>query len=167
MTRPSCIALCVFTAILLPACRGAEVSGPPTIRAGRDECAGCGMIIGEDLCSCAILVEDGGRRTYLLFDDLGCLLDHRSDHPDTVVVDSYVHDYATGGWARGATAQYLLAVPDKVRTPMGSGIVAFETEAQAVAEQTRSGGEVVDYERLVETRRGWREARRAPIAGSP
>jgi copper chaperone NosL len=125
------------------------------------------MIVSEDRCSCAILVEQDGQRIHLVFDDLGCLLDYRADHSQTVVINAFVHDYGTGQWTTGASAHYLVATSDKLSTPMGSGIVAFETKDRAEGERSKSGGEIATYDRLVERRRGWREARRIGSSGSP
>jgi nitrous oxide reductase accessory protein NosL len=152
------LALLCTVAMLIPAC-GDDLSGPPTIRLGRDQCAGCGMIINEDKSSCALLVEQEGARAYLLFDDPGCMLDHRADHREIAVVDSFVHDYGTTSWVAGAGASYLTGVTDTLSTPMGSGIVAFESAARAAEQQKSSGGEVVRYEQLPGVRRAWREAR--------
>jgi hypothetical protein len=125
------------------------------------------MLLAEARCSCALLVEQDGRREHLVFDDLGCLLDYRSHHPRTVVVGTFVHDFATGTWVPGDAAYYLFGISDTRSTPMASGIVAFETERMAREKQTLSGGEIMNHERLVEARRGSREAWRSPATGAP
>jgi len=155
-------------AALLSACRPAELSGPPTIRLGRDLCAGCGMLISEDRCSCALLVAQDGARAHLLFDDLGCLLDYRADHPQTVVADVFAHDYTTGQWVPALTASYLSATsPSSLNTPMGSGIVAFASRAQAEAQQRTTGGDLVSFDRLADLRRDRNEAARTSPSGPP
>jgi len=168
MTRTTlaCLALALALAALLPACRRAETSGPPSIQLGSDECGACGMLVMEDRCSCALLIEEEGHRSHLVFDDLGCLLDYRTDHPESVVVAAFVHDYGTGEWVAGADAHYIFGVSDTVITPMASGIIAFATVDGAGQRQATSGGEVTDYDRLNKLRSAWRDARRQP-AGTP
>ena len=51
MNRVSTLLLSVICAITLVGCGGDDLSGPPTLRLGSDECAECGMIIGEERCS--------------------------------------------------------------------------------------------------------------------
>ena len=143
----------VVVAALLPACKRADLQGPPNIRLGRDECADCGMLLSEARCSCALLAEVEGRRTYLVFDDLGCMLDHRAEHPEFSVVGTFVHDYAAGGWVSGESARYLVASPNALKTPMGSGMVAFASQAGAEEQRKRTGGEMVDFIGLATIRR--------------
>jgi nitrous oxide reductase accessory protein NosL len=158
----------VGVAALIPACGPAELSGPPTVRPGRDECAGCGMLISEVRCSCAILIAEDGGKAYLVFDDLGCLLDYRADHPQTVVADTFVHDYATGQWVQAAGACYLSTAPSSsLKTPMGSGLVAFSARGQAEAQQKVTGGDLVSFDRLAELRRDRKEAARTSPSGPP
>jgi len=145
---------------VLPACGRQDLSGPPQIRLGRDECAACGMIISDDRCSSALLVEREGRREHVLFDDLGCMLDQeRENGVRDRVVQAFVHDYGTGAWSAADSAVFIFGAGDAVRTPMGSGIVAFATQERAEAEQRRSGGEVMGAAALAVARREWMESR--------
>src|SRR5690606_35950302 len=115
---------------LLPGCSRGELSGPPELRVGRDECGECGVIISEDRCSSAILVERGGRREHVLFDDIGCMLDYeRGRAGEFAAVDAFVHDHPTRAWVRAADAHFLFADRDLLPTPMGSGIVAYAERA--------------------------------------
>lgn len=151
----------------LAGCGGSELSGPPQVRLGRDQCAACGMIISESRCGSALLVEDQGRRTHALFDDLGCMLDYEDERPALMVTERYARDYATSGWVRAPVGVYLFGVGERVSTPMGSGMVAFGTRGAAEAEKGRSGGEIVDYAGLVAARKAWAERRRNERAGTP
>ena len=170
MTRRSMMCIAVgIVSLLIPACQPDDLAGPPTIRLGRDECAGCGMLVSEERSSCALLVEQDGARAHLVFDDPGCLLDYRADHPETAIVSTFVHDFASGAWIDADAARFLIAAPDALSTPMGSGIVAFATQESAASQRTKSGGQTAGYERLIEARRTWRDARRTthPTPGSP
>jgi nitrous oxide reductase accessory protein NosL len=127
----------------LTACRQELLCGPPTLHLGRDECAGCGMIINEDRCASALLVEDRGERRYLVFDDIGCMLDFEKEGAaDLAIVGTFVRDHASRQWMDGRSATYLFN--EKIATPMGSGLVAFSERATAEAKRSDSGGEVLE-----------------------
>jgi len=160
------IAAAGLAAWMATGCHPTDPSGPPSIRLGRDECAGCGMLISEDRCSCAILVRQDGDLEYRLFDDLGCLLDYRADHPEAVVADSFVRDYGSGAWVHASAAWFLTPGPTPPGTPMGSGMVAFEGEHRANTQRLTSGGDIVRYDRLTEVRREGRLARHAEPGGT-
>lgn len=129
----------------LTACGGAPLSGPPTLHLGRDECAGCGMIISEERSAAALLMEEGGERRHLVFDDIGCMLDYEREHAAGArVIERYVHDYGSREWGPGGSAVFLIAEDGKLATPMGSGIVAFLSGEAAERQRTSSGGRVTD-----------------------
>ncbi len=160
---------CVFGAVALMAlagCDRAPLQGPPELRLGRDECRECGMIISEDRCSSALLLERAGRREYALFDDLGCMLDvERAGLDGAAVIERHVHDYAGRGWLAAESAVYLLTPSDKLVTPMASGMVAFADRSAAQLAQAAHGGELLDYRALGEARRAWYERRRQSAGG--
>jgi len=125
------------------------------------------MIISESRCGSALVVDDKGRSTYALFDDLGCMLDYEAERPALEVHQRYARDYATSGWVRASEGVYLCGAGERVSTPMGSGMVAFGTRGTATAEKERSGGDVVDYAGLVMARKVWAERRRSERAETP
>jgi copper chaperone NosL len=130
----------------LTACRQEALSGPPTLHLGRDECAGCGMIISEDRSSSALLLENAGERSYALFDDIGCMIDYEAAQKNGSVVDRFVHDWQSKAWVNASSAWFVRAPEGKVATPMGSGVVAFADRATAEAKAQEVGGAAVDYE---------------------
>lgn len=142
-------------------CDGKQLSGPPELRLGRDECRECGMIISEDRYSSAMLVERDGRREYALFDDIGCLLDWQRESLNGITLhEQFVHDYATRRWIPAAAATYLLADPRILATPMSSGMAAFSTREQSESALSEHGGEIVDFDGLKAARKTWDEKRR-------
>lgn len=151
----------VFVPSLLFACDRGELTGPPELRAGRDECVECGMLIADPEFACALLVEERGWRRHLIFDDIGCMVDveGKLDEP-TLLVTGFVRDHGDGSWIDALSAHYTLADPDALRTPMGTGMVAFRTRTDAEATARRLGGTVMEHAGLAEFRRGWRDARR-------
>lgn len=152
--------LCLLLALPF-SCGRPPLSGPPTLRAGHDECSQCGMIINEARFSSALLVELNGRREHLLYDDIGCMLDaERSGLEGRTAVERYVHDYETRGWIAAEPAIYLMSDPTTLPTPMGSGIIAFADRTRADAAQHAGDGRVLDWTQVSNARREWVEARR-------
>lgn len=135
-------------------CSRPDADGPPALRLGRDECAECGMLVGEDRCSCGAIVERDGRREHALFDDIGCMLDSRDDRTNGLrFAAMFVHDHGTKEWIRADAAWFMVTDPGSLRTPMGSGVVAFATRAAAETAAGKHGGRVADYAGLDEARR--------------
>lgn len=153
-------ALASATALILTACGGEDLAGPPQLRLGRDECVECGMLISEDRCSSAMLIQQGGRREHVMFDDIGCMLDwERRGGQDAAVIDRFVHDHASRAWTSAASASFLMADRERLPTPMGTGIVAFDSPSAAAHAQAQFGGDLLDYAALAAARRAQMEAR--------
>ncbi len=105
---------------------------PPEILYGQDICNACGMIISEARFAAASVLSDG---TALKFDDVAEMVRYHRDHPELAVRAWFVHDYETEAWIRAETATFVHS--SSLKTPMGGGVVAFESEddAQAFADQ--------------------------------
>lgn len=154
--------------LLAAGCGRAELTGPPELRPGRDECAECGMLIHDERSAGAVLVERDGRREHLLFDDVGCMLDHERQGGGTLrILERFARDYRGGGWLGTDQAAFLMTESDLLRTPMGSGIAAFADRAAAEAAEREFGGEVMDYAALADARRAWLGELRGPSPGGP
>lgn len=122
------------------------------------------MLINEDRCSSAMLMERGGRREHLMFDDIGCMLDYEESHAEAfVVIELFVHDHGTREWLDTADAVFLVTSADELFTPMGSGIVAFGDAASAALVLERYGGQLMDYAGVRASRREWLERRRSSL----
>lgn len=158
-------ALLIGLALSLTGCADEPITGPPQLRLGRVECAECGMIVSEDRFSAAFLIDRRGRREHIAFDDIGCMLDHEREHDAAdglVILGRFVHDHDTRAWAEAGEASFLLAEPDRLPTPMGSGIAAFGSRESAEAAHATVGGVVMDYDELVVAREEWMRARYGP-----
>ncbi len=157
--------LCAGLPVIV-ACHRDDRTGPPTLRLGRDECAECGMTIHEERSAAAILVDRNGRSDYLLFDDIGCLLDtERSKGNELKVVARFVHDQAGSDWVRGDDAVFLATDGSKLHTPMASGLAAYADRTGAGNGQRQYGGEMLDFNGLAEWRRQQVEQRRGRPGG--
>ncbi|MBS0196151.1 MAG: nitrous oxide reductase accessory protein NosL [Planctomycetes bacterium] len=157
------LALSVLTACLssiVPGCAGDDLSGPPRLRLGHDLCAHCGMIVNEDQCSCAILVEAQGRRQHLIFDDIGCMFDYQREHVhESTLLDEFLHDHSARTWVNARFAVFLVGVHVRPETPMGSAIIAFADKGAAEKTRARCGGEVMDAAGAALARRAWLNAK--------
>ncbi len=160
MNRLTLASLLGLALLSLSACNRAQLAGPPELRLGRDECKECGMLVNEDRCSSAMLVDQDGRHVHLVFDDIGCMLDMDPAKADiTSIIDVYVHDFSTKAWVRSTDAQFLCTDPKALHTPMGSGMVAFMHRADAEAAQKQHGGQILSYDQLHAARKQFMEQR--------
>jgi copper chaperone NosL len=137
-------AFCVATAAVATACNSAARSGepqPPEIAYGRDTCEQCGMVISEPRFACATVLEDG---TVHKFDDIGDLVMYHFDRPDQRVRAYFAHDYTTEAWIRAEKAFFVHG--DRIKSPMGSGLIAFGAEADAQAYAGQMNDRVMTFD---------------------
>ncbi len=153
MNARALIVLSIGILSLAPACQRRVVTGPPELHPGRDQCAHCGMMISDERCAGACIVEQDGDRSALVFDDIGCMIDYARRHDaSTRIVAGFVRDYSAGQWIPAQTAHYLCAKPDLLVTPMGSGIIAFGALASAESKRSEVGGSIGDEAAVVRAR---------------
>lgn len=135
----------VALSLVLPLGCGREddVDTPPTIRYGQDVCVRCGMIISDPAYAAAYRTAGGETR---LFDDLGeMVLHNRQQSEATTAV--FVHSYETRDWLRAEEAYFV--VSSGLRTPMGVGVAAVGTEAEATQLAARVQGAVMTFDELM------------------
>ncbi len=140
--------LVVSVGLALVACgeEGADPNEPPEIAYGEDICSRCGMIISEEKYASGIVDEDGNAE---IFDDIGGMFiilqeDGLGERR------AWVHDYNTVEWINATEAYFVVA--EEVITPMGFGVVAFETQEAAETFATDQGGMVMSWEDMMA---GW------------
>jgi hypothetical protein len=102
-----------------------EEGGPPRIDYGHARCAQCGMVIGDPRFASA--VRDGGAA--FLYDDIGCMLEHRGSRLSSGAATGFVHDTTTLAWLAADDAWYVRS--PRIRTPMNHHIAAFADPAAA------------------------------------
>lgn len=122
---------------LLAGCSETAIDGPPDIRFGQDECVHCGMIISDDRCAAAAIVQIDGQRRYALFDDIGDLFEYERSQKDISVLSRYVRDYDSRQWIDAGQAQFV-RIPG-LATPMGSGLIAYADRGDAEKKIQSSG----------------------------
>lgn len=126
--------------LLLPGCKQEAVA----IDYGKDECAGCKMLIVDKHYGCELVTAKG---KVFKFDDLNCMSGFLSENSAAAsggmqLVIDFEHP---GSFIAVENAVYLKH--SKLRTPMGSGLGAFtsETAANAVANGLGDGGSIVRW----------------------
>ena len=123
-------------------CAQDRVDKAPNIVYGREACSECRMIIGEKKFSAALV--DAAGEIYK-FDDIGCAQRY-VDKNATMVKRLWVRDYVSENWVDGQKAYFLVA--DSFVTPMGHGVVAFETESKAHDLLEQNPGKLVSWEKM-------------------
>jgi copper chaperone NosL len=117
------------------AAQGTPGATPRAVQRADDRCPACGMAV-MDARFAAQAVTDGGR--VLMYDAVECLADHHNGHagPVPTITVAWLadrHDSAADGavWRLAEDATVLFH--PRLRTPMGGGLVAFETTEAAWA----------------------------------
>jgi len=144
-------ALLACLALLGSACGRADASGPipqPKFVFGEDLCDECSMIISEQRFAGAIGLRQRGRVKHLLFDDIGEMFLYEVPSHDEARY--FVHDLATSRCIDAESAFYLSS--KKLRTPMGTGVAAFATEAERDAALEQFPGDRVTLSELRRSR---------------
>ena len=138
-------------AALLAGCSDEIASGPPEILLGQDVCDTCNMIVSDArFAGATIVLDERGRASSRIFDDLNCQIQYETDHPDAEIATRWVHDYATAQWLAASNALYVRA--ESLITPMGSHTAAHADLSTAEALQQEEGGEVLGFEEVWGTR---------------
>jgi copper chaperone NosL len=132
-------AIAVLLAATLSGCGSNPGAAPPEIRVNQDTCHECGMIISDARHAAAIMAARDGMEEQYLFDDTGEMFEFQLP-PGATGARRYVHDFTTGQWIDADTAHFVEA-PD-LRTPMGTGIVAYATAEAAGAAAARHNGRI-------------------------
>ncbi len=96
-----------------------------------DICSHCRMAISDQRFAAEIIDTEGGASK---FDDIACMLNFMVGHQELKTKALFVKDFETRQWIPYAKAVLL---DTDVRTPMGSGKIAFADAGRARDFQTR------------------------------
>jgi copper chaperone NosL len=130
---------------LFSGCGGAPADGPPALHLGADICDGCGMTLDTERDAAAAELREDGERRMLRFDDVGCLA--RWEAKSAAAPDRrWVHDLTSAAWIDADAAFFIHAA--NLPTPMGSGLAAFASAAEADAAAGERGGERLSWEQI-------------------
>lgn len=144
--RPAVIPVLVVL-LLLAGCDRKSDTRPPDILYGQTECDSCKMIISDQAFAAAAVIVAANSTTKLAFDDIGCLLDYRREHPDGGRMIEYVRDHDSPTWL--TASQAILVTSENLHTPMASHVAACATEEHARALAKRVAGRTLTFDELV------------------
>jgi copper chaperone NosL len=123
-------------------CSGATEDRPPTLRLGEEACDHCRMLINDERFAAALLTADGETRK---FDEIGCLLDYQA--ANTAPVRRYwVRCYRSSQWLDAPHAFFVHS--PQLHTPMGCGLAAVSTLAEARELADELHGRIVRFDEL-------------------
>jgi len=103
----------------LAAC-GEGGDGPVPVAWDRQACARCRMLVSDPHYAAQLHAAGG---TVYHFDDPGCLLLHRAEHPEIEVRATWYHHVREDRWVKGERVAF---VPVDEPTPMAYGLGAVE-----------------------------------------
>lgn len=134
LPKPRGLALVpLFAAMLvLPSCK----SGPVAIEYGKDECAGCKMILMDKHYGTEFITDKG---KVFKFDDVNCLVDFMNGKKAPVGKAVIIDFNQPNQFLEVGNAVYLKH--HKLRTPMGSYLAAFVSTDAAEAVNRELGGD--------------------------
>lgn len=141
------LALSVLASLGASSCGGTYADGPipqPKFVFGEDLCDVCSMIISEQRFAGAIGLRVGGKVKHLLFDDIGEMF--TATLPSHDEAKYFVHDLDSAVCIPAESAYFMRST--KLRTPMGTGVAAFATEAARDAALAKFPGDRVTVEDL-------------------
>lgn len=134
-----------FAVLALGALLAGCDAGPRPIRYGRDECAECKMTLVDQHYGAEFITARG--RVYT-FDDLNCLTAHlrRPGIQSGAGTQSVVVDFKRPNAFIAVGQAWFLQHPG-LRSPMGSGLAAFASEAELdlVRRELGGGGRVLRW----------------------
>ena len=133
---------------VLAACgKGQTEIEPPEIRYGETECLECRMIISDPRFAAGYThAVNENRYESMPFDDIGDMLTYAAKHPEHDITAHWVHDYETEEWLKAETAIYI--EDDNLHTPMGFGIIAFDSRERAESWSAERGGMLMTFSQL-------------------
>ncbi len=137
------IPIVLFILLIVRCGSKSDMDQPPTVRYGEDSCDECHMLINEARFAAAYVARDGQNRR---FDDLGCMLKYQAKHQEKVHT-FWVTDYQTEKWLSVNNA--ILVKSDQIKTPMGHGIVAVESQKSAETILHKKEGSLLSFEQLL------------------
>jgi len=96
-----------------------QADGPPKLVVDRNECTRCKMLVSDTRYACAVKSEK-----YLVYDDIGCMLDDMKSRPSLHAEELWFRDFQTDEWI--SAKQTLFFLHNSHKTPMGYGYIAVK-----------------------------------------
>jgi copper chaperone NosL len=133
----------VFVAgIILEGCQKNELE--PVAIEPEDMCSFCKMAISEKRYAAEFIdIDDQPFK----FDDVGCMINFIQSKGNKDRIRAYfVMDFNDRQWLKAGSAYYVRS--SELKTPMGSGIVAFENESDAAEAVDKYHGKALRFDEL-------------------
>jgi copper chaperone NosL len=133
--------------VVIAACNHPAAIDPPPIQYGEDVCEFCRMTIDNVRFAAALIYRTpAGRQRVAIFDDIGCMLAWQREHSTDRTIAAFVHDFKTHQWIKASGAWYVRS--SAIQTPMGWGIAAGASRADAAQSAPGSGLKPMDFNEL-------------------
>jgi copper chaperone NosL len=120
--------------------------GPEPIDYGTDTCHFCSMTI-VDKQHGSEWVTDKGK--VFKFDSVECLLNHRS-HTEQEKIAMYMCNHFTSPGELISAENAIYLISEGLPSPMGAYLTAFDSRASAMRAQSEHGGELYNWNELLE-----------------
>lgn len=120
------------------------VPRPVDIVLNEESCRQCRMAVSQREFSAELVSERG---VVDAFDDIGCLVTWLRETSPSGAAGVFVHDYETGEWLDARAAHFVRS--EKLSTPMGSGLAAFDREESAREAAARWDGVVLRWDEIL------------------
>jgi len=109
-----------------------------------DICQSCKMAISQKKYAAEIVDKDG---TVFKFDDVGCMFRFVRQRALKDKVEAwFVMDYRTQHWLQAENATYVRS--ESIPSPMGSGLIALESRADAEEYSQKVHGRILTFGEL-------------------
>jgi len=123
-------------------------AGPEPINYGHDECDFCRMQITDNRYGSEIITDKG---KVFKFDEVGCMIEYAM--VKNLIGDAnqkfLVTDFATPETFTDATIAFFVQ-NDNFRSPMGSNVMAFDSEVSRQKFVAESGGSLLNWVDVIE-----------------
>jgi len=157
-TALSAIATAAF--LLITSC--AEPS-PRALALGSDECAQCRMMITDPRFGAQVIMRTGKIQT---FDAIECAASFVASADSTRLRSVWVGDFERpGAWIRASDAMFVAGASRA--SPMGRSLLALHNATDSTDARTRYGGQITDWQALVQSARGATPTGPTHLDGAP
>lgn len=130
-------------ALLLTTACARETPKPVDIDPG-DMCQSCKMAISQKKYAAEFVDKDGA---VFKFDDIGCMSRFVRQRGLKDKVEAwFVVDYRTQHWLQAGNAMYVRSA--SIPSPMGSGLIALESRADAEEYSRKYHGQILAFDEL-------------------
>jgi len=132
-----------FIAIALLLCSNCS-TGPKIIDYGHDGCHFCKMTIVDKIHGSELITDKG---KVFKFDATECMLNYLSDNKE-LPIHSLLTNYYEAPTEFIAVEEATFLISEKLPSPMGANLTAFQIKASAEKVQLENGGDLYNWEAL-------------------